>query len=111
VLAGERVRVVGAGDDLELLGPAGRVKDHMGVLVVQERLQAPPGLSLGHQLGGRVVGQVPVLDAAHPGPDGPADRPGGIGVHHDVGAPVFGRLDRGPQLGLGVLGDIDGVVR
>lgn len=33
------------------------------------------------------------------------------GVHHHVGAPVLGGLDGGAQLGLGVLGDVERVVR
>ena len=42
-----------------------------------------------------------VLDAADAGGDRAADRDGGVGVDGDVGAPVFGGFDGGPQLGLG----------
>ena len=41
---------------------------------------------------------------------GLADRARRVGVDGDIGAPVLRRLDRGPQLGHGVLGDVERIV-
>ncbi len=65
---------------------------------------------LGDQLRRRFVHQLPVLDAAHPGADRGLDGARRIGVDSDIGAPVLRRLDRGAELGLGVLGDVDRIV-
>ena len=62
---------------------------------------------LGHQLRGRVVHQMAVLDALDAGRDRALDRRRRVGVHGDVGAPVLGRFDRGAQLGLGEGRDVE----
>jgi hypothetical protein len=110
VLAGEGVGALGACPDLRLLGPPCLLGYRLGVLVVEERLKTPPGVVLGQHGRSGLVSEVAVLDAAHPGPDGLSDGPRCVGMSHHVGSPVLSGLDRGPQLGLGVLGDVDVVV-
>ncbi len=48
-----------------------------------------------------------MLDALHAGCNRTLDRNRRVGVHGDVGAPVFGRFDSGAQLGLGEGGRIE----
>ena len=45
---------------------------------------------LGHELGRRLVDQVAMLDALDAGIDRGPDGPRRVGVHGDIGAPVFG---------------------
>ena len=52
-----------------------------------------------------------MLDDLHAGPDGLPDGARRVGMDGDVGAPVLGGLDRGPDLGFGVLGRFDRIVR
>ncbi|MDT4855375.1 hypothetical protein FQZ97_897270 [compost metagenome] len=51
-----------------------------------------------------------MLDAFHPGGDGLLDGSRGVGVHRDVGAPVFGRFHRGTKFRFGEGGDIQRAV-
>ena len=51
-----------------------------------------------------------MLDASHSTADRRLDRARRIGVHGDIGAPVFRRVDGGAELGLRILADIDRIV-
>jgi hypothetical protein len=62
---------------------------------------------LGHEAGGGVIHQVPVLYAFDARRDRALDRDRGIGVGGDVSAPILGRLDGGPQLGFSERGHIE----
>ena len=108
----ERIGAIGAGDDLRLLVLLDRAgRELHRVFVVEERLDAEPDALVRHQLGGRFVHQMAVIDAFHAGRDRALDRGRGVGMDRDIGAPVFGRLDRGAQLGFGEGRDIDRAVR
>jgi hypothetical protein len=65
VLAGEFVCQVRPGGDLHLLRPLGRLGMRVGILVIEERLQAPPRPVLGHQRNRRLVDELAMLDAPH----------------------------------------------
>ena len=65
---------------------------------------------LGDELGGRLVHQVAVLDAFHSAADRCLNCARRIGVHGDIGAPVLRRVDRGAELGFGILADVDRIV-
>jgi hypothetical protein len=64
-----------------------------------------------HQRDSLLVQKVAMLDAPHSGSDGLLHRPRRVRVHHHIGAPVLRGVDRGAQLGFGVLRDIERVIR
>jgi hypothetical protein len=82
-----------------------------GSSVVGEGLEAQPDALLRDQLGGRLVHQVAVLDDLDACGDRPPHGGRGVRVHADIGAPVLGRLHRGPQLVLGEGRDVERTVR
>ncbi len=51
-----------------------------------------------------------VFDALDAGGDRLSDRPRNVCVHGYIGTPIIGRLDRGANLRLGVLGRFDRIV-
>ena len=51
-----------------------------------------------------------VFDALDAGRDRLSDRPRNVCVHGHIGAPIFGRFNRGANLRLGVLGRFDRIV-
>ncbi len=87
-----------------------RRRHPVGEFIVEERLRAEPDVVVGDELRRRFVHQVAVLDAANAAADRGADGARRVGVHGDISAPVLRRLDRGAELGLGILADVDRIV-
>jgi hypothetical protein len=105
---------VGWGDTAEhliRLGSLDRTNRKALPQLVGERLQAQPDALLGDQPGGCIVHQEPVFDALHTGGNSQPDRIRRKRVRDDVGAPIVGYFNRGPQFGLGEGGDVERAVR
>ena len=103
VLLGERVQPQSVPGNHLQRGSALRAASGTGFRSSSSRkgCRLPPNPLLRHQPRRGVVNQVTVVDDRDAGGDGLLDRCRGVGVHVDVGSPVPGRLDGGPELCVG----------
>jgi regulator of protease activity HflC (stomatin/prohibitin superfamily) len=102
-------RVRSSVDLLRFRLPVGR-RHRIGIFIVEERLRAKPDPAPSDQFSGRLVHQVAMLDASGAASDRGAYCARRIGVHRDIGAPVFRGVDCGAELGFGILADVDRIV-